>query len=1083
MLYRLFMIAFQFFYTSLFECKQRKVLFLMTLLLSKSIVYSQTKGNHSELLPVFREISYPYLPISTSNAIFFSSDGLMWFSSANGLVSFDGSEVIYHSNPEQTSDFDLRSIYVFAEDASHNFYMNAREKLIYFDRKKKTFYQIDYLYKDTKSKGNIVGRSFYFDNNGQLFIGGGSTGLFIYDTATRTMEHFNLDSTKPDSWQNRYGNTVTDFLPDKHDASLLWLGTYNGIYEFNKVTKKFRRKYSLVNPYADYLGKTEGEIYPIEHMDMQNDSTIWFNFYAGAFGWYNTHNGEAHLDTNYRPSPKNKIRTGITIPAFTKIDDSLYLLGIKNISPAVFNTKKRQLWFFRLNPNPNSFDAAVNVTKDLSGNIWIKSNGTWYVSVPAYCRLQTKNLELDDNYKNLGELRGVYFDTSSHYYYCAVRMSNGVHVFDSNFNFIKIIKAPLFTNYYTNHRTCTDRITKDGNGRFWTTGWETYVMLPGKNKFDHIEKVFPSMAWIKTKGEFYDVLTMNNGDVLLAESNTRAIYHINHKTFHTDTIRVPLFSNPQKNSIVSSFVPYDRVRNLLYLLNDDGIAQYNFINRELRIISPQEIFGSNAIGQRILKVSMDSHGRLWLLKENFGIRIIDPVTLNCIDSIRNGARGFINGYYVSVTYGGPDCMLFQSRSGIVLYDYVKQHSIIFDATNGLSFPEQPALLYANQHMVVGLRNWIQFYDTRLLNKNNFYPTPQVNTILADTSIIYTRESFEQKEIRLKHDQNNIAISFSTPEFIFPERIEYAYQLENVNDTWQYGNYLNHTVSYNNLAPGKYAFHLKAQMHGGNWTGDEAVYTIIVNPAWWQTDLFKFSSIISIILLVGAGMRYRILSIKRKEHTKRLHEKELYELEAKALRAQMNPHFIFNCLNSIKALIQNDNKQHSIVYLTTFSKLIRTLFHNSDKRQISLYDEIETCKLYTQLEAMRLNGKLRYNFNIDSRLDLKSVMVPALIIQPLIENAIWHGIAPKDGGTININVTGNEEKIICEVDDDGIGREMSKRNKPITPAIHESRGIRLSQARLNLEKMLNETDASIETIDKYEKGGPSGTKVVLSFTLH
>jgi sensor histidine kinase YesM len=214
-----------------------------------------------------------------------------------------------------------------------------------------------------------------------------------------------------------------------------------------------------------------------------------------------------------------------------------------------------------------------------------------------------------------------------------------------------------------------------------------------------------------------------------------------------------------------------------------------------------------------------------------------------------------------------------------------------------------------------------------------------------------------------------------------------------------------------------------------------------------------------------------------------HHKELLTLEAKALRAQMNPHFIYNCMNSIKALIQTDDKMRSIEYLTTFSKLIRTIFHNSDKRQISLYDEIETCRLYTQLESMRLNGKLKYDFCIDPNLDLKSLMVPALIVQPFIENAIWHGIVPKDGGAISITVRGGEDKIVCEVDDDGIGREMSKRNKPITPIMHESKGIHLSQARLELGKMLNDTSASIQTIDKVENNVATGTKVVLSFDLH
>ncbi|HLO82837.1 MAG TPA: histidine kinase [Chitinophagaceae bacterium] len=220
-----------------------------------------------------------------------------------------------------------------------------------------------------------------------------------------------------------------------------------------------------------------------------------------------------------------------------------------------------------------------------------------------------------------------------------------------------------------------------------------------------------------------------------------------------------------------------------------------------------------------------------------------------------------------------------------------------------------------------------------------------------------------------------------------------------------------------------------------------------------------------------------------EKQRSIQDKELLELEAKALRAQMNPHFIFNCLNSIKSLIQGDEKHKAIDYLTTFSKLIRTLFQNSDKRQISLFDEIETCRLYIQLEAMRLDGKLCYNIEIVPGIDLKSVMVPALIIQPFIENAIWHGIVPKNGGTINISITQLKDVIVCEVDDDGIGRELSKLNKPVTSVIHKSQGLRLSQARIDLEKKLNDSHASIKIIDKYEDDNAKGTVVVLTFNLN
>lgn len=247
----------------------------------------------------------------------------------------------------------------------------------------------------------------------------------------------------------------------------------------------------------------------------------------------------------------------------------------------------------------------------------------------------------------------------------------------------------------------------------------------------------------------------------------------------------------------------------------------------------------------------------------------------------------------------------------------------------------------------------------------------------------------------------------------------------------------------------------------------------------ETALMHLESYINVQRQVHSdAINKKIMNIEIEQY-----EKQIIELEAKALRAQMNPHFIFNCMNSIKALIQNDDKVRSIKYLTTFSKLIRTLFQNSDKRQISLFDEIETCRLYIQLEEMRLNGNLKYNFFIDANLDLKSVMVPALIVQPFIENAIWHGIVPRNMGSITLNIKGNEEVIICEIDDDGIGREMSKLNKPITPVIHESKGVRLSQDRLNLEKKLNDTNASIEIIDKYDNTVATGTKVILKFNLN
>ena len=383
-----------------------------------------------------------------------------------------------------------------------------------------------------------------------------------------------------------------------------------------------------------------------------------------------------------------------------------------------------------------------------------------------------------------------------------------------------------------------------------------------------------------------------------------------------------------------------------------------------------------------------------------------------------------------------------------------------------------------------------FLKNRRIN-NNYPVEPYLKEILIEGKpykerINYQIRTDSVKMINLKYYENHIDIFYAAKGVNTSDTVVFAWKMDGLWDEWQQValSMMDERLNMTNfdLKPGHYVFRVKMKKGNGTWLKNELALTIIIHPPFWQTWWFWLLVVAGFSLVTYLITSLRTRAVRIQERQKAKHEKEILELEAKALRAQMNPHFIFNCLNSIKALIQNNQKQKSVDYLTTFSKLIRTLFQNSDKRQISLFDEIETCRLYTQLEAMRLNGNLTYNFDIDPNLDLKSVMVPALIIQPFIENAIWHGIVPKEEGTINVNVKGDDNAIMCEVDDDGIGRERSKLNKPITPVMHESKGVNLSQARLNLQKMLNETNASIETIDKYESNQPTGTRVVITFNL-
>jgi len=260
-----------------------------------------------------------------------------------------------------------------------------------------------------------------------------------------------------------------------------------------------------------------------------------------------------------------------------------------------------------------------------------------------------------------------------------------------------------------------------------------------------------------------------------------------------------------------------------------------------------------------------------------------------------------------------------------------------------------------------------------------------------------------------------------------------------------------------------------------------------NKSEWILDFFNefFFNLFPVLLTLSGWMLIYFLfhfvrGVRKEEQLKIQYQLKMTELEAKALRAQMNPHFIFNCLNSIKALIQEDQKQKSVTYLTTFSKLIRTLFNNADKKEITLYDEIETCKLYLQLEAMRFDAKFSYAVNVDEMLDLKSILVPALIVQPFIENAIWHGIVPRGGGGIvSLSVLKNNGDVDIVIDDDGIGREASQKNKSVSNIGHQSKGVNLTQSRLELDNLLQQRKAILKTIDKEDSAAKNvGTKVII-----
>lgn len=381
----------------------------------------------------------------------------------------------------------------------------------------------------------------------------------------------------------------------------------------------------------------------------------------------------------------------------------------------------------------------------------------------------------------------------------------------------------------------------------------------------------------------------------------------------------------------------------------------------------------------------------------------------------------------------------------------------------------------------------------LINRetNISYPAePYLKELLVNGKPYRERMNFQLrndsiKKIVLSYKENHLDIIYAGRGVTNSDTVIFGWKLDGLWKDWQIvplaiSDERMNMVNFD-LKPGTYIFHVKMKRGNADWLKQELQLTIVITPPFWQTWWFWTFVIIGLVILIFTIVKLRVNAVRKQERLKARHEKELLELESKALRAQMNPHFIFNCMNSIKSLMQEREIDKGVTYLTTFSKLIRTLFNNADKKEISLFDEIETCKLYLQLEAMRFDTKFSYAVNIDGNIDLKSVQVPALIVQPFIENAIWHGIVPKGKeGNVELSVAKKIGVIEIVIDDNGIGREISKQNKSESSVAHKSKGVNLTQSRLELDNLLRQRNAKLETIDKKDETGiASGTKVIIT----
>ena len=370
-------------------------------------------------------------------------------------------------------------------------------------------------------------------------------------------------------------------------------------------------------------------------------------------------------------------------------------------------------------------------------------------------------------------------------------------------------------------------------------------------------------------------------------------------------------------------------------------------------------------------------------------------------------------------------------------------------------------------------NGMLYFNTSYLGKKNIQP----KCIITDV-----KTAFENNNT-INYKNNSISFSYIGISFIDLGDVQYFYKLDNQDKEWI--STKETQINYKSLPAGKYRF----SVYCVNGFGQKSTVQFVdfeILPPFWQQWWFRILAAAMVIFLFYLISRRRLKkqrlrfekekSIIQVERDKAQMEKQMVELEQKALRMQMNPHFIFNALNTIKGYYAEGNFLNASNYISKFSKLLRKLLE-SEEQVTTLDNELEMLKLYIELTQIRYEGRFEFSITVAENIHEEEILIPNLLLQPLVENAIIYGLSPKtEKGILSIDFVTKDDHLVCTVDDNGIGREAAFRNQKNRE--YKSMAINITVERL----ALFDGRSKLEYLDKMENGRSAGTKVTITIPI-
>ncbi len=1011
-----------------------KYLLILTVLLS-CFCNSQLIAQHFPVLN-FKTISEKNgLSSNEVNSIAQDNNGMMWIGTSNGLNRFDGSKIkCFFANTVDSGTLYSNLVTQLVNHKTGDMLVLGPNSLQQLQPGKEVFASINL---------NLT-RPFVFKKADETIVRDDVKGLFRFSDAglKRLQEPF-----RP---FRQWGVTFKTYLSLCTDrAGNYWGSIANRVFKLDPVSKKSLVEFTL------------GQDMNIQDMYFDNKGRCWIATWGKGIFLLDLLTGSTR---QFPLSVKDIVAFNFNSWTF---NGKKYIIVCSDAHYSLILIDEETLAYKSYLSESNT-TLVLRSFVDRDNNLWLATNnGAKVVSAapPLYEIIPI----IYKNKNNLpeNENSGVYaIKEVSNGFWISKRYNGGIYQYDKNWqlkNFRKNLINPE-----------TDRYRKISA----TT--EAFDFMPLHNK-----------VYISTESGLVVMDTASGKTTLLYPDDDSLHPRLRNFSVKNDSLwwirsfrkGIYLFNNQQNRfkklySLRSTAGDYlnanyvlQTAKKQVYASSFEGLFRLNEIKDDFEKLNP-----GNLPSPVITGMAEDKNGLLWLCTQN-GLAAYNPSTGKLSRTFPEYAE---MGSCTRVAIDPFNNVWFNCQQGYWCWVQQQQRMIKFGYNMGLPDNRAEAGFAAGNNEIVyggAMDALVKFFPANII-QYSVKARSIITDILADgkrLTAMALNDSTEQVDIAA--GSHAVNISFSVTEYSTPDQYRLFYRLDEEKN-WILAH--NGIIGFNNLAHGNYSIELKGQNPlTGNYSSPYFL-NISVLPKWYETWAFKIS-----LLALAAGLIYffyrmRINAIRKNSLVKQ----RITETEMQALRAQMNPHFIFNSLNSIENFIMQNEKRLASDYLNKFSRLIRGILDSSKNEMVPFEKDMEVLKLYVELEQLRFNNKFTYSTSIDEELLNKNVRVPTLLLQPYVENAIIHGFSriKKTGLQLEITAAVKENYIHYTVEDNGAGRAKAAAYNEENRPDHKSVGLQITEERL---RHINGNGSSdpVHFTDLYDaEGKPAGTRVEIKLKI-